>query len=43
MHLRYTQRSLDALRGLGGGPASTSTYDARGRGTYPGTKPIVAG
>ena len=33
VHLRYTQQSLDALRGLGGGPASTSTYDAQGRGT----------
>ena len=29
VHLRYTQQSLDALRGLGGGPASTSTYDAQ--------------
>ena len=45
VHLRYTQQSLDALRGLGGGPASTSTYDAQGRGTRsaPGRKPIVAG
>ncbi|KRC77802.1 FlgN protein [compost metagenome] len=43
VHLRYTQQSLDALRNIGVG--SASTYDAQGRGARgaPGRKPIVAG
>ncbi len=45
VHLRYTQQSLDALRGLGAAGGTVSTYDARGRGARsgPGRKPIVAG
>jgi len=43
VHLRYTQQSLDALRNVGIG--SASTYDAQGRGarSAPGRRPIVAG
>ena len=43
VHLRYTQQSLDALRNVGVG--SASTYDAQGRGarSAPGRRPIVAG
>ncbi|QVQ28749.1 flagella synthesis protein FlgN [Achromobacter deleyi] len=43
VHLRYTQQSLDALRNIGVG--SASTYNAQGRGarSAPGRKPIVAG
>ena len=45
VHLRYTQQSLDALRGLGGGPASTSTYDAQAaaRAAPRAVSSIVAG
>ncbi|MEN4922876.1 flagellar protein FlgN [Achromobacter spanius] len=43
VHLRYTQQSLDALRNVGVGSASTYTARGRGASAAPGRKPSVAG
>ena len=44
VHLRYTQQSLDALRGLGGGrPAPRPTTPRAAARAAPRRKPIVAG